>query len=1790
MIPKSKSKWLLLSFITLFISANSAAQTCFDYTVSPNTAITTTGNVIYRTTITVPDSFTIADVNLTLDISHTWNEDLDIFLISPQGTRVELSTDNGGDGDNYNNITFDDDSANGVPPTDNTVLVGTYNAEGDLTIFNTENSVGDWILEVTDDANQDGGTINTVSLQLCSTTVSAGFSFENTLDTWQQSNEDTNNFDWTNKENDTPSAGTGPQGVASVGTWFMYIEASNPRNTNDFAYLDKTFNFTNQTKSTISFDYHMYTDRPDNSMGTLNLLVKREGESTYTNLFTRTGNQGIDWVTGTVDLSAYDGSNITVRFEGIVGGGTSWKSDIAIDNVIVSGLLSNNARIPITITAQPVTKESGTADPVLNFTITSGALEVGDALIGNLTRTPGEDVGIYNINQNTITNANNPKYNITYESALFTIIAKDTDGDGIADIVDIDDDNDGILDVIENCTIPGGVNPEPDAESWMDGDYTIFGIGANNNGLGYQESGFQQAAFQRGINLTVLDDTATNYVTENPNSNSSPLSLNDRVYFGINPSTSNNDGEVTFTTSYLAPDYVDNPDGTDDVGCQASPDGNNSELRTTTSNEFTSGPSSSAIFIIPERASTNGDSYSVNINFTNPVYAFSFDVNDVFDTNGTPDLAYTLEVFADNKLLAYMKADNFGNDVAGTMELYRGDRTTLENGSINIGNLTEATIGFINTIAVSNIEIRTTLIAGSTDKCARDQFGIDSFAYGTSPQSCFEEDKDFDGDGYSNDIDLDSDNDGIPDNIEAQTTIDYIIPNYVYSANGLDTAYGAGLLPINTDGNGNEDYVDLDSDDDTFFDSEEAGFTIDTNNNGQTNGSVGNNGLDNTLYVADDYSIVNANIDTPSTLPDIDADALTIGDVDYRDTHVSGKPMITQFYIEGASRVIEITNIDPINSVLANTIKLSLFADKAGDQTSILPNDIFTVTSAIAAGESILITNNTSAYAGTTNNDITALIGENDILLLAHPKGIPTGINDWKNRYESAINLEGDKIYVRSDEVLTTNRNYTATEWIVFVNEDLDPYRDIDNGGPQRHPHAAVISEIETANANSNLSLGYHRIAPTLYTAGNWSNGFPDRSRRVIIDEDFTTTAILKARNLTVGAGNKLTVSNNLLVVSEGISLNNATSEIRLANNAQLIQTHTNTADITGPGKLYVDQNSDTPSTYRYNYMSSPVGGSTFRLQDVLKDGTIATSATSSAVNIDFVGGFDGTASTPIKLSDYWVYTYASADGKGSNWSQKRSSGEIPVTDGYTLKGPGVAQNYTFVGTPNDGSLLTAVGPNESYLLGNPYPSALSVKKFIEDNRDTTNGTLYFWQHAGEKDSASSATAGHSYNGYIGGYATRNISMGIAANSNSLSGAFDFLVEAETAATTGTITTEDGKDVVLLDAAAEKVSFISIVRGIEVLKINYKAANQKTIRLEINGNAVGDFILPASGTYTTFEITRCIEKNNDITITSIDNGILYIDNINLQDADGKIPCAPYSGPVDGFLYTSPLEYVAIGQGFFIGGNETGGAVTFNNSQRENIIEGAKSTFFKSNTATTKKTVNRKVLPIIKLGMNYTGSQGKELHRQIGISFKNNNSFSYDNGYDSYLFDLSASDFYWKFANTTEKYVIAGVQNIAEDLEVPLEIIVANDDEISIEIDELSFDSNAIFLIDKLEDISYKLKENKAIIKLAKGTYTDRFFIAFKERTVLSTEENSILNNMVMYYNKNLEEINIDLKNNLAIEEVSLYSILGQEIKQWEFNANSSKKVTLPIGKLSKAIYIVKVKTTTGEVSKKMLID
>lgn len=1740
----------------LFISLNSFSQTCTNYIENPATVIAVTpgGSVTYNTIINVADSFTISDVNVTLDISHTWNDDLDIFLISPAGTRVELSTDNGGDGDNYN-ATFDDASGNTLPTT-NTTVSGIFSPEGNLSDFNTENSSGNWTLEITDDTNQDGGTINAINLEICGGLISIGHNFENSLDGWTQGTGDI--FNWTNRETSTPSGGTGPQSGASEGTWFMYIEASSPRATGHNAYLEKSFDFTNQTNSEISFDYNMYSDRA-NSMGTLNLLISTNGGTNYTNIFTRTGNQGINWLATNIDLSAYDGQNVILRFEGIVGGGTFWSSDVAIDNVVISGIENTGSRIPITVTADAKTKQTGQIDPNLTYTITSGSLESGDVLTGSLSRNPGETIGIYTINRGTLTN---PKYNITFIPALFTIIAKDTDGDGYADDVDIDDDNDGILDTDENCIIQGASTPQPDQIVFGNEGFSIFAIGNNiNSGLGFQESGFEEAAFTKGLTLNRLNGS------------------ND---FSSLPGAPGSDGTAATTTGTWT-------NGTLAFSTTAAnPTTRRNQFRATTGGEFRSGTTGDAIYIKPSINLVQGEDYTVTIGFTNPVSAFNFDLVDILDTFiDSVDLIIRYEIYADTKLVGYFESNFIGNDATAVVDIF--DDLGVSRGTMLIGNNVESSIGFISATSFSEVSIVHKVINGSITNSRADLHGLDNFVWSTQSISCFSGDIDFDGDGINNDKDLDSDNDGIPDNIEAQTTIDYIAPNYIYTANGLDTAYGTGLIANDTDKQGNADYTDLDSDDDSIFDTLEAGYLIDTNNDGKTNGTVGANGLDNSLYTADDFNDINGAIDNPNLLPDADNDALTIGDVDYRDNHVSGTPMITQLYREGSSRVIEITNIDTSNSILPNVIDIALYENQTGDRTGIVPSNKFTIPVALAPGESFLITNSGSTFTGTNNDNITRLIGNDDLLMLSHPKSNINGLNDWKNRYETILGLSGDRIYVRSDEVLETNKSFSEEEWIVFVNEDLDPYRDEDLGGPERHPHDPIISEILSATSESNLSLGKHSVNPTTRVGGTWSNGTPDRTRRVIINENYTTSSILKAKELTINSGRKLTVNNNLLIVSENINLASTTSEIRLAGSSQLIQTHANTTEVSGSGKLYIDQNSESPSKFRYNYMSSPVGGTSFTLQDVLKDGTTPTSATSTPLDIDFVSGYDGEMSNPIKISDYWIYSYANGNGNRSNWNQKKSTGSIPVTDGFTLKGPGTTQNYTFVGTPNDGELTTTIGGNQAYLVGNPFPSAISAKKFIEDNKNAIDGTLYFWQHAGEEDATSTAK-GHSYNGYIGGYATRNISMGIAANSASLAGGFDILLEAENADFTGTSLVDLSINSVLLDSSTDLVTFNAVSRGTDVIKINYRALLDKEIQLKIDGNIVGTFTLPRSLTYTTFEIIKCVERNSSVSLESLNNIPFYINNINFKDDDGKISCAPNASAAAGFTYTSPLDYIAVGQGFFISGDTDGGTVTFNNSQRENIIEGTKSTFFKSNIKHKKKADIRKILPIIKLGMDYTGNENQKLHRQIGISFKNNNSFDYDTGYDSYLFDLSATDFYWKFPKINQKFAIAGIQNISEDLEIPLEIVVAKDDDVTISIDEISFNNQDIFILDKLENKYYNLIEKNATISLPKGEHKERFFIVFKQAEVLSTEENEILNNLSIYYNKNNEQLNIQIAKNLEVKKVSLYNILGQEVKNWNTNLEQTNKLKLTVKNLSKAVYIVKIKTNRGDVSKKILMN
>ncbi|WP_440879386.1 DUF4347 domain-containing protein [Tenacibaculum sp. C7A-26P2] len=305
----------------------------------------------------------------------------------------------------------------------------------------------------------------------------------------------------------------------------------------------------------------------------------------------------------------------------------------------------------------------------------------------------------------------------------------DSDGDGIGDACDLDDDNDGILDTDELCAaIPGAATPSSDRIAWSEGGFDVYTSGGNTDGLGYERSGFEQGAYFQGKSLRVLNG-ANDYRA---------------THFG--------DGTAILST-------VTFPNGTMKYVYNQSRNGR-AEFRDTTVNNYISGTGGDGAYIESELGLKVGDSYSIEINFTKPVTAFSLDIIDAFDTytDNHPVLKY--QVYADGKLIAYLEGDVFGNDVTGKVNIY--DAKGRLKGNLKAGHDIENTIGFVTLSSVSKVVVKHDVTSGFIRSVSHDPHGFDNFAY--SVDFC-----DTDHDGVPNHLDLDSDNDGIYDITEAGT-------------------------------------------------------------------------------------------------------------------------------------------------------------------------------------------------------------------------------------------------------------------------------------------------------------------------------------------------------------------------------------------------------------------------------------------------------------------------------------------------------------------------------------------------------------------------------------------------------------------------------------------------------------------------------------------------------------------------------------------------------------------------------------------------------------------------------------------------------------------------------------------------------------------------------------------------------------------------------------------------------------------------------------------------------------
>ncbi|MFI1743272.1 HYR domain-containing protein [Thalassobellus sediminis] len=300
----------------------------------------------------------------------------------------------------------------------------------------------------------------------------------------------------------------------------------------------------------------------------------------------------------------------------------------------------------------------------------------------------------------------------------------------------------------------------------------------------------------------------------------------------------------------------------------------------------------------------------------------------------------------------------------------------------------------------------------------------------------------------------------------------------------------------------------------------------------------------------------------------------------------------------------------------------------------------------------------------------------------------------------------------------------------------------------------------------------------------------------------------------------------------------------------------------------------------------------------------------------------------------------------------------------------------------------------------------------------------------------------------------------------------------------------------------------------------------------------------------------------------------------------------------------PGDYIPVGQGFFTSSastNKISNNIKFENDQRDFQRESSTNSIFlksrktKNNNDNSSNTISGNDNPIQRIRLIYSTPEGARRYLLLAFTPNNEASDNFDYGYDAKVLDNNPNDMLFLIDN--EKYVIQGVGVFNDTKQYPIGLFSKTGGSIEIAVSELENmpADTKVYIYDSLLGTYTKINGNnqKFETSLDVGDYTDRFFITFAKDNNSLSDDDIILDNVIVNYLKNSKEIFIKIPSNNEVKQVYLTNMLGQTIKTWnKTNSPSlSNEMRIPVSKsISEGTYIIIVQTPTGSMNKKVVID
>lgn len=276
-----------------------------------------------------------------------------------------------------------------------------------------------------------------------------------------------------------------------------------------------------------------------------------------------------------------------------------------------------------------------------------------------------------------------------------------------------------------------------------------------------------------------------------------------------------------------------------------------------------------------------------------------------------------------------------------------------------------------------------------------------------------------------------------------------------------------------------------------------------------------------------------------------------------------------------------------------------------------------------------------------------------------------------------------------------------------------------------------TVSGASNNSGNNRLDNILIEATPTSTTwnGATWSNGTPTSSLDAIIAGDYSTGAAapqgaFTAKSLTVNSGIFTVASGTSVTVENAIVNNAASSNFIVENNANLVQTNA----VANTGSIKVKRNSNPLYRFDYTLWSSPLIGQNLK-------GFSSATLSNRFYTYNTATGTNGDYEAVFPTQSEGSYNFES--GKGY---LIRTPDSHPA---YVAGNPGTVINAEFTGVPYNQSVNVALSnANTGFnLVGNPYPSAISIAQLFSSNSDAIDGTIWFWRKRNGASGSGYATS-----------------------------------------------------------------------------------------------------------------------------------------------------------------------------------------------------------------------------------------------------------------------------------------------------------------------------------------------------------------------------------------------------------------------------------------------------------------